>query len=285
MVPLILTSTLILVSRYCWSRWPKGREVKKHCRRCLRLNINHLFTFTEVSNPTMGSSDNFRLRWNDFESNVLSSFRQHRADSEFLDVTLVTTDNGPRTLRAHKVRGHSNNTWHFFGNFLTPWHFNFLNCYLRLIYLELWKEKSRKYLLIDFIDRFLNTITRDLFKVFLFYFLACPEFLLQLFQASSSPAVQVEPASQSVHLPEGDQLLRPGPRLGLHVSWRSQNHSRQFKGIFGIGWRTPDQRPDQQVIICSVFNSRPFRNNFLQFTVTSFIDDPSWATVAVFYNI
>ena len=52
----------------------------------------------------MGSSDNFRLRWNDFESNVLSSFRQHRADSEFLDVTLVTTDNGPaRTLRVHKV--------------------------------------------------------------------------------------------------------------------------------------------------------------------------------------
>lgn len=51
----------------------------------------------------MGSSENFCLRWNDFESNVSGSFRDLRAESDFFDVTLACDDNTGRTLQAHKV--------------------------------------------------------------------------------------------------------------------------------------------------------------------------------------
>lgn len=50
----------------------------------------------------MGSSDNFCLRWNDFESNISTSFRELREDSEFFDVTLCC-DNGTDIVQAHKV--------------------------------------------------------------------------------------------------------------------------------------------------------------------------------------
>jgi len=50
----------------------------------------------------MGSSDNFCLRWNDFESNISTSFRELRDDSEFFDVTLCC-DNGTDLVQAHKV--------------------------------------------------------------------------------------------------------------------------------------------------------------------------------------
>ena len=51
----------------------------------------------------MGSStDNFSLRWNDFESSMGSSFRELRNDSEFFDVTLCC-GNGVDTVPAHKV--------------------------------------------------------------------------------------------------------------------------------------------------------------------------------------
>ena len=52
---------------------------------------------------TMGTSENFCLRWNDFESNVSGAFRELREDSDFFDVTLATSDSGNRTLQAHKV--------------------------------------------------------------------------------------------------------------------------------------------------------------------------------------
>merc|ERR1711936_1322815 len=47
-------------------------------------------------------SDNFCLRWNDFESNISTSFRELRDDSEFFDVTLCC-DNGTDIVPAHKV--------------------------------------------------------------------------------------------------------------------------------------------------------------------------------------
>lgn len=50
----------------------------------------------------MGTSDNFCLRWNDFETNISSSFRELRRDSEFFDVTLCC-DNGTDRVGAHKV--------------------------------------------------------------------------------------------------------------------------------------------------------------------------------------
>ena len=48
------------------------------------------------------SSDNFSLRWNDFESSMGTSFRELRNDSEFFDVTLCC-GNGVDTVPAHKV--------------------------------------------------------------------------------------------------------------------------------------------------------------------------------------
>lgn len=51
----------------------------------------------------MGASENFCLRWNDFEANVSSAFRELRAESDFFDVTLVCDDSGSRTLQAHRV--------------------------------------------------------------------------------------------------------------------------------------------------------------------------------------
>ncbi len=49
----------------------------------------------------MGSSDKFCLRWNDFESNVSSSFARLRDDADFFDVTLASEDD--RQIRAHRV--------------------------------------------------------------------------------------------------------------------------------------------------------------------------------------
>lgn len=55
----------------------------------------------------MGSSENFCLRWNDFESNVSGSFRELRAESDFFDVSIACgndgTQNGGKTLQAHKL--------------------------------------------------------------------------------------------------------------------------------------------------------------------------------------
>ena len=51
----------------------------------------------------MGSTENFCLRWNDFESNVSGAFRDLRAEADFFDVTLGCTDSGGRSLQAHKV--------------------------------------------------------------------------------------------------------------------------------------------------------------------------------------
>ncbi len=51
----------------------------------------------------MGSSENFCLRWNDFESNVSGAFRELRNDSDFFDVTLACDGSQGRTLQAHKV--------------------------------------------------------------------------------------------------------------------------------------------------------------------------------------
>ena len=50
----------------------------------------------------MGASENFYLRWKDFQSNISSSFRELREDSEFFDVTLCC-NNGTDIIQAHKV--------------------------------------------------------------------------------------------------------------------------------------------------------------------------------------
>jgi hypothetical protein len=50
----------------------------------------------------MGSSEKFCLQWSSYESNISSSFRELREDSEFFDVTLCC-DNGIDIVQAHKV--------------------------------------------------------------------------------------------------------------------------------------------------------------------------------------
>ena len=45
-------------------------------------------------------SEKFCLRWNDFESNISSAFREIRDDKDFFDVTLACED---EQIQAHKV--------------------------------------------------------------------------------------------------------------------------------------------------------------------------------------
>ena len=49
----------------------------------------------------MGESDQFCLKWNDFQANVSTSFQDLRNDQEFTDVTMVCGDN--QRIEAHKV--------------------------------------------------------------------------------------------------------------------------------------------------------------------------------------
>jgi len=48
----------------------------------------------------MASAEKFCLRWNDFESNINSAFRELREDKDFFDVTLACDDD---QIQAHKV--------------------------------------------------------------------------------------------------------------------------------------------------------------------------------------
>jgi hypothetical protein len=48
----------------------------------------------------MGSAEKFCLRWNDFESNVSTAFRELRDQKDFFDVTLACED---EQIHAHKV--------------------------------------------------------------------------------------------------------------------------------------------------------------------------------------
>ena len=48
----------------------------------------------------MASSEKFCLRWNDFESNVSTAFRDIREEKDFFDVTLACDDS---QVEAHKV--------------------------------------------------------------------------------------------------------------------------------------------------------------------------------------
>ena len=49
----------------------------------------------------MSHSEKLRLKWNDFQENLNSSFKQLRNDDELSDVTLVSDDGG--CVGAHKV--------------------------------------------------------------------------------------------------------------------------------------------------------------------------------------
>jgi len=57
----------------------------------------------DMLSQTMGSSQNFCLRWNNFASNISSAFKDLRERSELLDVTLGASDSEGRTLQAHSI--------------------------------------------------------------------------------------------------------------------------------------------------------------------------------------
>ena len=50
----------------------------------------------------MGSSnDSFTLRWNEFEANISSTFRDLKENKDFADLTLVSADD--QQVEVHKV--------------------------------------------------------------------------------------------------------------------------------------------------------------------------------------
>ena len=65
----------------------------------LQTTCYHNITHTD-SEARMGSKDKFCLRWNDFESNINSAFKELRGDKDFFDVTLACDD---EQIQAHKV--------------------------------------------------------------------------------------------------------------------------------------------------------------------------------------
>lgn len=53
----------------------------------------------DISSPTP-SDQQYALKWNDFQSSILSSFRHLRDEEDFVDVTLACDQ---RSFTAHKV--------------------------------------------------------------------------------------------------------------------------------------------------------------------------------------
>ena len=48
----------------------------------------------------MGETDKFVLRWNDFEKNIVSAYKDLRTDKDFFDCSLVSSG---CTFQAHRV--------------------------------------------------------------------------------------------------------------------------------------------------------------------------------------
>merc|ERR1712168_644586 len=55
----------------------------------------------KVITTRMGSNEKFCLRWNDFESNISTAFKEIREEKDFFDVTLACEDEDQ--ISAHKV--------------------------------------------------------------------------------------------------------------------------------------------------------------------------------------
>ena len=62
--------------------------------------VKYKVLFSEVLIITMVSTEKFYLRWDNFESNISSAFRDLKEDKDFSDVTLACSD---QQVEAHKV--------------------------------------------------------------------------------------------------------------------------------------------------------------------------------------
>ena len=69
--------------------------------QCTDLTVSISPTETELKISDMGSSDLFCLKWESFQTNIISSFNQIRKDPEFSDVTLSC--DGENNFGAHKI--------------------------------------------------------------------------------------------------------------------------------------------------------------------------------------
>jgi hypothetical protein len=49
----------------------------------------------------MGSAEKFCLRWNDFQTNLKTSYSEHRKSGDFSDMTLVCEDG--EQMPAHRI--------------------------------------------------------------------------------------------------------------------------------------------------------------------------------------
>ena len=61
---------------------------------------NQTLQTTNAEQSVMGESVKFCLRWNDFESNISTAFKEVREDKDFFDVTIAC---GDEQIQAHKV--------------------------------------------------------------------------------------------------------------------------------------------------------------------------------------
>uniref|UniRef100_A0A8D8DW65 Protein abrupt n=1 Tax=Culex pipiens TaxID=7175 RepID=A0A8D8DW65_CULPI len=61
---------------------------------------NHMQHRTTMSSPTPSEQQQYALKWNDFQSSILSSFRHLRDEEDFVDVTIACE---ARSFTAHKV--------------------------------------------------------------------------------------------------------------------------------------------------------------------------------------
>ena len=75
----------------------------------------------------MGTSEKFCLKWNDFQENLTSSFRELRTDIDFTDVTLVCDDD--QQVEAHKFILKSGSP--FFNRVLTKHKYSHPMIYMR----------------------------------------------------------------------------------------------------------------------------------------------------------
>ncbi len=69
-------------------------------RNVRRISRNSGSSTLSGSGPTMGASEKFCLKWNDFETNISGAFRELREEKDFFDVTLACDDS---QIQAHKV--------------------------------------------------------------------------------------------------------------------------------------------------------------------------------------
>lgn len=80
--------------------WPKNKEMTESTLLQTTENNNTTTTKMDRTVSPSPSEQQYALKWNDFQSSILSSFRHLRDEEDFVDVTLACDI---RSFTAHKV--------------------------------------------------------------------------------------------------------------------------------------------------------------------------------------